>query len=197
MKRKFSGALCLLLIFCLMCSVTAYAADETEIQTIITYTTAEEPEQEEPPAETEPPAVDSGDYDEPVNIPVYEIAIPSEMSLNNGTTIPIYLITNNLTDEQTLNVYIDADRTLADDGYLHLQGTNTDDVAKVVVGYYNSAGKPTHINNSGIWQVGIFESGNIRPVRYGTIYFNVVNDSELAADTYTGTVYFVLDVSNS
>ena len=197
MKRKISGALCLLLIFCLMCSVTAYAADETEIQTIITYTKTEEPKQEEQPTETETPTVDNEDENEQTNLPVYEIAIPSEMSLNNGTTIPIYLITNNLTDGQTLNVYIDADRTIESDGYLHLQGTNTDDVAKVVVGYYNSAGKPTHINNSGIWQVGVFESGNIRPVRYGTIYFNVVNESELAADTYTGTVYFVLDVSNS
>lgn len=197
MKRKFSGVLCLLLIFCLMCSVTAYAADETEIQTIITYTKTEEPPQEEPPAETEPPAVDS-DNDEPVNTPVYEIAIPSEMDLNiDGTVIPIYLITNNLTDEQTLRVHIDADRTLADDYYLHLQGTNTDDVATVSVGYYNSAGKPTRINNSGIWEVGVFESGNIRPVRYGTIYFNVINESELAADTYTGTVYFVLRISDN
>lgn len=197
MKRKITGVLSLLLIFCLMCSVTAYAADEGEIQTIITYTKAEEPKQEEPPAETEPPAVDSGDYDEPVNTPVYEIAIPSELSLNNSTVIPIYLITNNLTDEQTLRVNIDADRTLADDGYLHLQGTNTDDVAKVVVGYYNSVGNPEHINNSGIWEIGVFESGNIRPVRYGTIFFDVVNDSELAADTYTGTVYFVLHVSDN
>ena len=197
MKRKISGALCLLLIFSLVCSVTAYAADETEIKTIITYTKTEEPEQEEQPAETETPTVDNGDDDKQVNTPVYEIAIPSEMSLNEGTVIPIYLITNNLTDEQTLRVHIDADRTLADDYYLHLRGTNTDDIAKVAVGYYNSAGKPTRINNSGIWEVGVFESGNIRPVRYGTIYFNVINESELAADTYTGTVYFVLNVSDS
>ena len=193
MKRNFSGVLCLLLIFCLMCSVTAYAADETEIQTIITYTKTEEP-----PAETEPPAVDSGDDDEPVNTPVYEIAIPLEKKLNtDGTALPIYLITNNLTGGQTLRVHIDADRTLADDYYLHLQGTNTDDVAKVAVGYYNSAGNPTRIDNSGIWEVGIFESGNIRPVQWGTLYFDVLNESELAADTYTGTVYFVLRVSDN
>lgn len=191
MKCKLLGALCLLLILCFMCGATAYAADETEIETIITYTKAEEPKQEQPPA------IESGVGDEMANIPVYEIAIPSEMSLNNGATMPIYLITNNLTNGQSLRVHIDADRTLADDGYLHLQGTNTVDVAKVAIGYYNSVGNPTYIDNSGIWEVGIFESGNIRPVRWGTIFFDVVNDSELAADTYTGTVYFVLNISNS
>lgn len=179
MKRKLLPVLCLLLVSCLMCgSISAYAADESEIKTRVSYTKYSEPEEEQ------------------TNLPLYEISIPADMSLNNGTSLPIYLITNNLVDGQRLHVHIDADRTIGDDTYLSLYGTNTNDVAKVTFGYYNSIGKPVYINNTGMWEVATFESGNIRPVFGGTLFFNVINDDELSVDTYTGNVYFKLWVNN-
>lgn len=180
MKRKLLPVLCLLLVSCLMCgSITAYAADETEIKTRVSYTKYSEPEEEQ------------------TNLPLYEISIPSEMCLNEGTALPIYLITNNLGKSQQLHVSIDADRTIEKDRYLHLYGLNTNDVAKVTVGYYTSDGKTVHINDSGEWEVAVFESGNIRPIIGGTLIFDVVNDAALSKDIYTGNVYFKLSVSNS
>lgn len=178
MKSKFVSILSLALIFCLLCGVSAYAADETELQTVITYTKTADTEETE----------DSGGP----SLPIYEIAIPSELSLNSGDTIPIYLTENNLPDGELLRVNIDADRTIAEDGYMHLQGTHSETPAKVLIGYYLSDGNRMYIDKTGIYEVAIFESGNVHPISSGTLFFSVKNDSELIADTYTGTVYFTL-----
>lgn len=190
MKRIFSAALCLLLVFCFVCSVTAYAAD-VEKQTTITYTKIQEPTQ------SEPPQSDNGGDEEPTNSPLYEISIPSEMSLNNGSTLPIYLITNNLTEGQTLNVYIDGTKSYSDDGLLHLTGENTQEDVKVLISRYDTDGSYMMVTQLPFPTVAVFQSGNIRPVRYGTISFNVVDEENIVPDTYTGKLYFTLSVLNS
>ena len=166
------------LAFSLILSGSAYAADETTTQEMtVTYTKQEDPEQSAEPAPSRP---------------VYEISIPSQMSLNEGDTIPLYLIENNLPAGKMLQVYIDGEKTVEADGYLHLAGTKGQTPAKVAIGYYQSNGTAEYINNAGIWCVAEFVSGNIRPISGGVLFMRVTNDTELLADTYTGTVHFRL-----
>lgn len=177
MKRKLTGAICLILALSLLCSVSAFAAtiEDKTASTKITYT--KEKEQSEPTPSR----------------PVYEIAIPAEMSLNDGNTMPIYLTENNLTAAQRLDVCIDANSELdSTDHTLHLQGSKSQTPAKVKIGYYLSGGTVEYIDNGGFWQVAAFESGNVHPVARGTICFELTNESELAADTYSGTLNFSL-----
>lgn len=191
MKHKFSCAICLLLIFCVMCSATAYAADSSEKQTTITFIKTQEPIQ------NEPSKVDSGGGVASVSTPLYEISIPSEMSLNNGSTLPIYLIENNLSEGQTLEVYIDGAKSYADDGLLHLKGEKTQKEIEVLISRYDADGSYTMVTQLPCPTVAVFQSGNIRPVRYGTISFNVVDEETVTPDTYTGNLYFTFSILNS
>lgn len=191
MKYKFSGSVCLLLVFCLMCSATAYAADASEKQTTITYTKIQEPKQDKAAN------VDSEGENESVSTPLYEISIPSEMSLNSGSTLPIYLIENNLSERQTLEVYIDGAKSYADDGLLHLKGEKTQEEISVLISRYDTDGSYTMVTQLPCPTVAVFRSGNIRPVKYGTISFNVVDEETVTPDTYTGNLYFTFSILNS
>lgn len=180
MKKKLTTALSVLLVICLMGSVTAYAAtiDDNNTISTVTYTKTENP------TDTEEP-----------NLPLYEISIPSQISLNESNVLPIYLHTNNLGENQTLSVLVDADMTLADDGFLHLEGTKGQEPAKVSIGYYNSAGNPVKIDNAGMYGAATFKSGNNHPASNGTMFFDIIDEDALIADTYTGRVYFTLRVT--
>lgn len=177
MKRKLTGAICLILALSLLCSVSAFAAtiEDKTASTKITYT--KENEQSEPTPSR----------------PVYEIAIPAEISLNDSDTVAIYLTENNMTAAQHLDVCINATTELnSADHTLHLQGSKSQTPAKVKIGYYIAEGIIEYIDNSGSWQVAGFESGNVHPVARGTVHFELANESELAADTYSGTLNFTL-----
>ncbi len=180
MRKKIATALSVLLVVCLMGSMTAYAAttNDNNIVTTVTYTKTESP----------------SDTGEP-NLPLYEIAIPSQMSINEGNLLPIYLIENNLSGTQTLRVMVDADMTIEDDGFLHLAGTQNQSPAKVSVGYYNTAGNTYKIGSSGVYEVATFKSGNNHPASNGTMFFDIIDEDALIADTYTGRVYFTLRVT--
>lgn len=180
MKRKLTAAICLVLALSLLCSIPAFAAtfEDKTASTQITYTKAKEQSEPTP------------------SRPVYEIAIPAEMSLNDGNTMAIYLTENNLTAAQRLDVCIDADSELDSvDHTLHLQGSKSQTPAKVKVGCYIAAGKVQYIDNTGFWQVAAFESGNVHPVTRGTVCFELTNESELVADTYSGTLNFSLTLT--
>lgn len=184
MKAKFAGIVSAVLALCILCSVSALAVstDEQTTGMTVTYTKQES---------------GGGGSDPEPNRPAYVISIPSEMSLNSGDTLPIYLKENNLTGTQKLNVFIDTVSTLEDDLFLHLNGTKGQTPAKVSVGYYNAWGNVEYIDfNTGTCQVAQFESGNNHPVWCGTLYFNLENESELIADTYTGTVHFLMSVDS-
>ncbi len=178
MKRKVTAMLCLLLVLSTVGSISAYAAtiDEDTTGTTLTYT-------------KEAPPVD-------VNLPLYEIAIPSEMSLNAGDTMPIYLTANNMAPGQRLTVYIDGSN-MDEQSLVPLYGTKGQAPAEVMIGYYDSDGMSNTLGGGpGLYPVAAFESGNIRPVLNGTIFFRVQNADELIADTYTGTVNFLLRVTD-
>ena len=181
MKRRLFGAVCLAVALCMVFGMTAEAADETQMT--VTYI------KQEPARST-----DSGD-DAPSR-PAYVIAIPAEFSLNTSDTMPLYLTENNIPEGKRLHVHIDGARTIAEDGYMHLQGTQGDD-ARVRVGIYNSAGREDALTFQGAFEVAAFERGDVHPVWGGTMFLHVVNDDELTPDTYTGTLYFSLNLSDT
>ncbi len=195
MKSKKMRAFVLVLTVCFMCNVPAFAAESTEAQTKVTYTkTVEEaPEPSTPAVKPQPPSED--ETSPAPSKPVYEIAIPSEFSLNTSNVLPVYLAENNLSEGQTLAVCIDANRTMSNDGYLYLQGTQSQTPAKVAIGYYTNTDYVQYIGASGFYQVASFEAGDVHPVLYGTLLFELQNEQELVADTYTGTIFFSLSVS--
>ena len=119
------------------------------------------------------------------------------MSLNNGSTLPIYLLQNNLAEGQTLYVYIDGTKSYAGDGLLHLRGANTQEDAKVLINRYDTDGSYMAVTQLPCPTVAVFQSGSIRPIKYGTISFTVIDEDNLAPDTYTGNLYFTFSITNS
>lgn len=177
MKSRFLGALGIALALSIVLGVTAYAADTTEMEMTITYTKQEEPGQDMAPAPSRP---------------VYVISIPSSMSLNAGDTLPIYLKENNIPDGSLLHVYINGNKLLHDGSYLYFEGTKGQSIAKVAIGHYSYSGEREYLNPMGLSLVAAFDGSNIHPIEGGTIFFEVMNEGELIADTYTGTVHFSL-----
>lgn len=170
MKLKVLSILSAILILSLFLGMTAYALDDTTQIMTITYTKEES--------------------DASPSLPVYEVFIPAAFSLNENSIMPIYLTENNLQEGQGLSVLIDGAKTLREDKYVHLDGTKGQTPAKVLIGcYYN--GRVDYLNFWGQWGVATFESGKNLPASGGTIFFEIVNDKELIADTYTGRVHFI------
>lgn len=188
MRSKFTAALCLIVSLSLLCSVSAYAVSGSEAETVLTYIKNEDPA---PVPDTSPGASsgDNSDDDEPSR-PVYEVVIPAEESMSNGSTLPIYLSENNIPEGYVLRVSIDCEKTLDKNGLLHLSGTKGQADALVIVNRYDRDGSYMSITPNASPTVAIFEPGNIRPVQYGTLFFSVIDEEQLPADTYTGRIYF-------
>ena len=187
MRSKFIAALCLIVSLALLCSVSAYAVSGGEAETVLTYIKNEDPA----PAPDTSPGASSGDNsgdDEPSR-PVYEVVIPAEESMSNGSTLPIYLSENNIPEGYVLGVYIDSARSYGEDGLLHLTGTKGHD-ALVIVNRYDRDVSYMAVTQQSMPKVAVFEPENIRPVQYGTLFFSVIDEEQLPADTYTGRIYF-------
>ncbi len=178
MKGKLLVAISILLVMYFTCNVTAYATiEDSATVATVTYTKTEAQ------TETESP-----------NLPLYEISIPSQISIDESSTLVITLKSNNLAENQMLYVLVDADTTIAEDGFLYLEGTQGQEPAKVTMGYYSKSGKPIKIGNSGVYEVASFKSGDNHPASNGTMFFNIIDEDSLIADTYAGRVYFTLRV---
>lgn len=188
MRSKFIAALCLIVSLSLLCSVSAYAVSGSEAETVLTYIKNEDPA---PVPDTSPgaPSGDNSDDDEHSR-PVYEVVIPAEESMSNGSTLPIYLSENNIPEGYVLGVYIDSARSYGEDGLLHLTGTKGQADALVIVNRYDRDGSYMAVTQQSMPKVAVFEPGNIRPAQYGTLFFSVIDEEQLPADTYTGRIYF-------
>lgn len=185
MKTKFIAGLCLLLSLSVLCSFPAFATSN-ELETIVVYTKNGDVY----PGEDDP-STDSG-----TSRPVYEIAIPAEKDLaRDGSALPIHLTENNIPDGYMLNVYIDSAKTFGSDGFLHLTGAKGQDDALAYIFRYNSDGSAETFWNEDLPKVAAFDSESKFPVEYGTLQFQVVNEDEIEPDTYTGRVYFRLEIS--
>ena len=167
MKAKFAAALCLLLSLSILCGVSAYAAG-SEMETVVTYTKQ---------GETDWGGGSSAD-DSPSR-PVYEIAIPAE---------------NNIPAGYVLNVYIDSAKTFDQSGYFHLTGTKGNADALAYIFRYAPEGYTETFYGEAFPKVAAFRQESNFPFEYGTLTFQVMNEDEIAPDTYTGRVYFKLEL---
>lgn len=183
MKAKFAAALCLLLSLSILCGVSAYAVG-SEMETVVTYTKQ---------GETDWGGGSSAD-DSPSR-PVYEIAIPAEKDLaQDGTALPIHLTENNIPAGYVLNVYIDSAKTFDQSGYFHLTGTKGNADALAYIFRYAPEGYSETFYGEAFPKVAAFRQESNFPFEYGTLTFQVMNEDEIAPDTYTGRVYFKLEL---
>lgn len=184
MRTKFAAAICLLLSLSVLCDVSAYAAS-SEIETVVTYTKQGDTYQ-------------SGDFseDDGPSRPMYEIAIPTEQDLaQDGSAIPIHLTENNIPAGYVLNVYIDSAKTFDKNGFLHLTGTKGNTDALAYIFRYLTDGSFETFFEEDFPKVAAFNKDSNFPFEYGTLNFQIVNEDDLVPDTYTGRVYFKLEVT--
>ena len=183
MKTRFAAALCLLLSLSVLCGVSAYAAG-SEMEAIITYTKQGDIYQ-------------SGDFseDDGPSRPVYEITIPTEQDLaRDGSAMPIHLTENNIPAGYVLNVYIDSAKTFDKNGFLRLTGIKGNTDALAYIFRYLPDGSAETFFGEDFPKVAAFDRDSNFPIEYGTLNFQIMNENGIEPDTYTGRVYFRLEV---
>ncbi len=191
MKAKFAALLCSVLCLSVAGSVTAYAAG-SEIESIVTFT---QQEYQEAANDLDDNSDSGSSADYSPSLPVYEITIPSRQDLDaDGTTLPIHLTTNNIPEGYVLNVYIDGGKSFGSDGYLHLSGTKGQSDALVKIFRYATDGSFMNITGEAFPKVAAFDRTQKFPIEYGTMTYEIVNRDSLIADTYTGKIYFYLEI---
>jgi hypothetical protein len=183
-KRAFSLVLVVVML-CSMFPLTASAFNESEATATVTYT-KEAPVVQEPEPDPDPA---------PVN--TYEINIPALTSLNQGNKLPITANYLNLTDGQTLTVSLDLANTFGSDGYFQLKNDNND-VLRVAINRHNQAmGAGELISGEEEKVVAVFNNTSEHPVEYGLLYLNVLEEAEANPGTYSGVLYFKIDLATN
>lgn len=182
MKAKFATVLCLLLSLSVLCGVSAYAAN-SEMETVVTYTKQGNTDQG-----------GGSSADEPSR-PVYEIAIPMEKDIaKKDTLLPIHLTENNIPAGYKLNVYIDSKKTFDELGFFHLTGTKGGADALAYIFRYVPEGYAETFWEEDLAKVAAFDCESNLPIEYGTLTFQIMNEDDIATDTYTGRMYFKLEL---
>lgn len=188
MKRAVMSMVCIGLIVCCSFSTIAHAANETDASTTVTYTKS-----------------GNGDLSPAPTTASYEINIPSEISLNSGRELYITANSMNLNPEQSVIVSVDYDRTyttditttdngIIEDSYLKLMNTNGVDFAKVNINRHDYEVNAGTILNREDSTAAIFEGSSLQPTKYGLLYLNLYRPTTLAEGTYTGTIYFTIEL---
>lgn len=192
MKKRTRTAAFLVMVFCVLLSSSAYAANETETKTTVTYELQEE-ESKGGGVTYTPDATGDGGTDEQK---IYELDIPATVSLNEGNALNIRMSYCELPEGKNIIVYIDGDRTFdSSDGYLHLKAAGEHDDAKVMVSR-NTAdfNNLEEVRGPGLHEVGVYDWSWIFPSKYGYLSLDLIYIDQIEPDTYTGTIYFAIKV---
>ena len=183
-KKVLSLALCLAMLAAL--TAPASAASTEAGNTVVTKT-----------IEAQPDSGSSSDSDPdpyPVNVPSYEISIPATLSLDTGDSFEI--TASKMDSRQELHVMVDYDRTFAPDGYFYL--SNTENAAlripcMISKGYASTAYWET-ITSQQNASVAVFNSTHgTTPDLFGSVRVSTASECHTAG-TYTGTIYFIIEV---
>lgn len=192
MKIKLKTALCIVLIVCTALTSTAYAANETEATTRIIYT--KEGESSGPPAAAASAAS-------------YEINIPAEVSLNAGRELYITANSMNLPAGASVVVSVDYERSyteertrtetgaLVEDYYIKLLSTNGVDIAKVSINRHNYEIGAGEMMGRADSVAAVFTGNSLQPAKYGLLYLNLDMPGTIAPGTYSGNLYFNIELS--
>lgn len=182
-KRPFSLILCIVLV--LSMSSHAFAANITEASTKVTKTVEAPPEQ------------GVGD-DESVNESTYEVIIPASFSMDSAEFFEITASKMELEEKQELHVMVDYDRTFGPDGYFYL--ANVENLyltipCTISKGYSSGVYWET-ITGSDNSSVAVFNNiAGTTPDLFGAVKVSTVG-AQTAAGTYTGKIYFNIQILN-
>jgi len=179
MKR----ALLLFLVAIMLAALPAasYAANETEMNTVLTYTVGE------PAAPSEP---------EPSG--TYTIIIPSTINLNDRTDFAIQAENVSLADSKKVVVVVEARTFTGDDFYLYNDGTD----ARIQCYLYHSQNpwgtEPyAQISAAGDSTVAEFKNGDTVSRIFGRVFvIPMIFGNDLAPGAYSGTIYFKISVKD-
>lgn len=188
-KRVLPLFLCLAMIFSL--TVPALAADQTTASTTITKTV------------TDPPVSSgSGDDDTPVNSSSYEVSIPASFSLDGGDCFSVEATKNEIGERQEIYVSIDYDRTFDADGYFYLRNTlNVAQKLPCMISVVRvDADYSQAVTSANTCVVAQFSHQSGLSPEYGGA-LKITTDgvpstagSSSVAGTYSGTIYFTIQV---
>lgn len=185
-KKVLSLALCLAMLAAL--TAPASAASTEAGNTVVTKTIEAQPDSGS--------SSDSNPDPYPVNVPSYEISIPATLSLDTGDSFEITASKMELDSRQELHVMVDYDRTFAPDGYFYL--SNTENAAlripcMISKGYASTAYWET-ITSQQNASVAVFNSTHgTTPDLFGSVRVSTASECHTAG-TYTGTIYFIIEV---
>lgn len=195
MKRRIIFSLLALMLVCQSFSIAAHAEVIGNSSTIITYTKEAESGGSSGSTSTGGDDNDTDTSDTKSNQgPLFEIYIPSEISLSNSRTLSFSASTLNLEEGQSVIVYLDGDSTFEDDGYLHLRASGLNDV-RIAVNRQNQAMDSWElIGGGGLFPVAVFSGNDLQPEQYGTLNLNLIEQSSIAAGQYTGVMHFVFEL---
>ena len=172
-KRAFLLSLAVLLFA--IPPVMAYAANQTEMSTVITYT-VDAPSTSEP----EPPAPAPA---------TYEINIPASLSLNIGNEIRITANIMNINADQNVVVTLD---TAGYNGWIELISDSMDtDRIPITINRYNHVfGGIERVHQGDV--VARFNNSGTTPIEYGllTVLPSQTDVDSAPPGTYTATVRF-------
>lgn len=183
-KKGFSLMLCIALVFTM--SASAFAADITEASTTVTKTVEA------------PPAPDVGSSAGPSNESSYEISIPASFSMDSAEFFEITASKMELEEKQELHVMVDYDRTFGPDGYFYL--ANVENLyltipCTISKGYSSGVYWET-ITGSDNSSVAVFNNiAGTTPDLFGAVKVSTVG-AQTAAGTYTGKIYFNIQILN-
>lgn len=164
--KKIVSLMLTLLVLCGTFTITAFADNETEQETTVSYT------------------VESH----------YTVDIPAYINLNENSGIDITAYPF-IGSGKSLIVSIDTGRSL-ENGFLYLCKDGDPERGRLAaqISVYDAAdpSQPAPLGDDGI--VAVFEHGNGVPVRYGHVDFSVGIPTDAAFGSYIGVIYFCFSV---
>lgn len=197
MKKKTLILMIIVIIFYAL-PVVSIAANQTELNTVITYTI--ESSTTPTPEPTPTPTPEPNPTPEPESPPItssatYEINIPATISLNDGNEICITSNYMNLNSGQNVVIYSD---TVGYNGWIDLPGTEFGSKISVSLNRRNiENGQLERIYQGDV--VARFDNNGIAPAEYGSLYVIPFQaDVDYAEPgTYTGTLRFKVEIVNN
>lgn len=177
-KRTISLALTAAILACCQLPTTAFAWDDTGMTATFTYTKEEESS--------------SGDEE---YVPTYEVALPAPTDLNHSSELAISLSYNAMKENQTLTVSVNP-TTFGSDGYFHLTSDSGDILKAELQRFGKSEATGERIDPvNGPFDVAVFDNSGLIPVRYGSVWVDLVNDNIVSPGEYTGYMHFIIELA--
>lgn len=170
MRKRIASVLAMIIVFTTMLANTTYAADSSTASVTLSYTVSSN----------------------------YTINIPSTLSINDSKYITITGSNINLEENERLQVYLDADKTFAEDGNFYLyknKGETNEESILCYLGVGRYEVGASRIYDGEDTLLAAFRNGDTTAYYNGCLTFFPNTNSGTKPGTYTGAVYFKILIS--